>query len=348
MGVIAPVLRSMRLGQSQIRGWPQGMEQFDDCGIPVYLQHGWAWLGRRGYGRLWLKSGEQLFNRYVADFGMPDLVHAHTARYAGILAQRLGAPYVLTEHSSEYARGILPARDVGDVANAFAHAQARIMVSPQLGQLISEQFGTAINPWRWIPNIVDSEFKPGEENKNTEVFTFLNVGMLNENKGQSDLLRAFAAQFVDHPHVQLHIGGDGPLRASLERLADQVNIREQVRFLGLLTAEQVVAEMQSCDALALSSYVETFGVVLIEAMACGKPVVATACGGPEAIVNTDNGILVKPGDIAALGRALQEMFLQHDRYDPAQIRADCLAQYGEKAVVNKLRTVYHECDRSKV
>ena len=80
--------------------------------------------------------------------------------------------------------------------------------------------------------------------------------------------------------------------------------------------------MQAADAFVLSSAYETFGVVLIEALACGKPVVSTACGGPDYIVTEENGLLVPVGDTQALGAALEQMIRTIDRYDPFRLKQD--------------------------
>jgi len=84
-----------------------------------------------------------------------------------------------------------------------------------------------------------------------------------------------------------------------------MEIQKKVNFLGLISNDHVHAEMKSADAFVLSSHYETFGVVLIEALACGKPIIATSCGGPECIVNKKNGLLITPRDIEKLVLAMK-------------------------------------------
>lgn len=93
----------------------------------------------------------------------------------------------------------------------------------------------------------------------------------------------------------------------------------------------------------LASRFETFGVVYAEALACGLPIIATACGGPEMIVQEKNGFLVPVEDVAALSEALKKMYAQYEAFDSEEIRADCLRRFSEKAVVSRLRTVYESC-----
>jgi glycosyltransferase involved in cell wall biosynthesis len=163
---------------------------------------------------------------------------------------------------------------------------------------------------------------------------------MTANKGQADLLQAFAARFQGDPTVQLRIGGDGPLRAELQTLALELGISEQVTFLGMLSREQVATEMQRADAFVLSSHYETFGVVLIEALACGTPIIATACGGPECIVRPSNGLLVPPGDVDALGAAMAQIRETSANYPPDALHSECMAQFGEQAVAAQLGQIY--------
>jgi glycosyltransferase involved in cell wall biosynthesis len=352
VGVVAPTPRSLRLLKRGITGWAAGIEFEDDQGIPTYRYQAWDWAtGRIPYLTTWfrLEIGKSIFKRYVAAQGMPDVIHAHNAIYAGAIAALLKReyhiPYVMTEHSTAYARGKIRQWQIPIVRNALSNADVRIVVSANLGKLLEAQFGEVVRPWKWIPNILGKTFEkavlPDEREAHTgEALRFLNVANLVETKNHAGLLKAFAYKFKGKSDVQLRIGGDGPLRGELEALAEDLGIASQVVFLGLLGREQVRSEMQACDVCVLSSDHETFGVVLIEALACGKPVVATASGGPECIVHPGNGVLVPPRDVTALGNAMAEVLQGIDSYDSTFIRQDCIARFGENAVVEELRNAY--------
>lgn len=129
----------------------------------------------------------------------------------------------------------------------------------------------------------------------------LAVGRLWEQKDYPNLLRAFAAlQAGASP--QLVIVGDGPLRDELEVLADSLGVKDRVRFLGV--RHDVPALISACDLFVLSSAWEGFGLVVAEAMACQRPVVATDCGGVREVVG-NAGFLVPPKDSAALAEAME-------------------------------------------
>ncbi len=349
VGVIAPPqLRSLRLLRRSLTGWPHRVACQVENGIPVYRYHGWALPRmRRGNRYLWMRAGQVLFRRYVAEHGTPHIVHAHSALMGGVLAaalkRRYSLPYVLTEHSSAYARGRIRSWEVPLIKEALSAADERIFVSPHLGELLESLYGRVARPWVWIPNMVNSMFGPAPEPgppQRSGPFRFLHVALMNENKGQSDLLKAFARRFKGDLGVQLRIGGDGPISQDLEQLSQELGLSGQVVFLGMLSRQQVVAEMQSADAFVLSSHYETFGAVVIEALACGKPVVATACGGPSYTIHKGNGLLVPPKDVDRLAQAMADLRDNISSYDSNAIRADCLSRFGEEAVVARLSDLY--------
>jgi rhamnosyl/mannosyltransferase len=132
------------------------------------------------------------------------------------------------------------------------------------------------------------------------------LGRLVPYKGVDVLLRA-----MRDVHATALIAGDGPLRGSLEAQARQSGVADKVQFLGHLSDADVVAHLHACDVFVLPSVTraETFGVVQLEAMACGKPVVSTnlPTGVPWVNRHGETGLVVEPGDAAALSSALVEL-----------------------------------------
>jgi len=105
--------------------------------------------------------------------------------------------------------------------------------------------------------------------------------------------------------------------------------------------------MQNSDCFVLASQSESFGTVYIEAIACGKPIIATRCGGPESIVNDGNGILVPVDDYEKLAEAIIKMITESDKYDPVAIRKDFLDRFSKKVVVEKYVKIYKELTEKK-
>jgi glycosyltransferase involved in cell wall biosynthesis len=173
----------------------------------------------------------------------------------------------------------------------------------------------------------------------------LNVAFLTPNKGQADLIEAFAIAFKGNKDVRLKIGGDGISMSTLIEKAEELGVSDQVVFMGMLSRDEVLREMQLCDCFVLSSHYETFGVVLVEALACGKPVVATACGGPECIVNEKNGYLVPVKDIHALAKTMLK--IKSQIFSSNEISKECQECFGEESVVAKIKEVYGEVFRGR-
>jgi len=348
VGVIAPELRSVRELPAGLAASARGIRFEDDLGVPTYRLDGVQLLPglARGNDRAWVSAGRKLFARYVAEQGTPDVIHAHAMFMGGIigseLARRSGVPLVITEHSTVYQRRPIPAFQIEEARAAMSTAEALLVVSPQLGEVMQHTLGSFAPPAEWVPNMVDGAFlsAPLNTRRGDGPFRFLNIAFLYEKKGHADLLAAFAERFGGDSGVQLRIGGDGPERVRLHALADALGVSAQVAWLGPLSREAVLAEMGAADAFVLSSRIETFGVVLIEALACGLPVIATRSGGPECFVDERDGLLVEPGDVAGLGSAMEQLKTHAADYDAADIRQRCDERFGENALVTKLESVY--------
>jgi L-malate glycosyltransferase len=147
------------------------------------------------------------------------------------------------------------------------------------------------------------------------------IAMHNKKKGLDVLLRAFALLRNTAPSLKLLLVGDGPLRGELERLALCLGLTDRIQFLGLRGREEVARLLHGCEVFVLPSRSEPFGIVVIEALACKKPVIATTVGGiPEIIENGKTGLLIEPDNPEALAAALTNV-LQNESLRLAIARA---------------------------
>jgi len=316
-------------------------ELMDD--LPVYRIH-WGWLPSsmpKLRAKLVTMTGKAAFERYCSEQGRPDVIHAHNALFGGYLAVKLREqfhiPVVLTEHSSAFLRGFKIPNDF--VRYTLEGVNHLLAVSPALANALS-----GYSPQRKaevIGNGIDTHFFNPDSNwqASQRPFIFAAVTRFDRNKAIDVLLKAFATAFPNGTEC-LQLVGDGSERAALQTLAHELHIQNRVEFLGNQTREQVRDLLQRCHVLVSSSYVETFGVTLIEAMACGKPVIATRSGGPELFVNAENGLLVSPGDADALAGALREMVDAYYQYDSAHIRRECTECFSNEAIVKRLEVIY--------
>lgn len=343
VGIIAPRHGSLRDWRS-IRAAASAIDFMDDHGVVTLRAHATNWFPKLPGLQcvLWSRLGRRLFAEYVKRMGKPDVIHAHGLLFGGCLARELSRteriPYVVTEHSSAFARHLVSPAAIGIATAAAESASHCFAVSMPFCRLLADELSMKDEAWTYLPNMVDQRFltTPLGSSSDASRFAFLHVSLLDQNKAVDVLLRAFACAFRENPDVLLRIGGDSERRASLESLAASLGIAGQVTFLGKLTREAVLMEMQTCDAFVLPSRYETFGVVLIEALALGKPVIATRCGGPESIVTAANGMLVPIDDPVRLAEGMQHVKNHRGEYDPVAIRCDCSSRFSSDVITRKL------------
>lgn len=299
----------------------------------------------------WVRAGWQAFDRYSSRFGRPDLIHAHNAINAGLLAERInrrtGIPFVLTEHSSYYHQGLVPGSLKRGVATVFSKAAAALVVSETLRESVEKFLGPtslSASALSVMPNVLPPGFEDTDEiavyQGGGQPFSFLCVASHLPIKGLDTLLRAFSLLVQHNANCRLRMVGQGPLSAQLHQQARDLGIGEQVDFLGLLSSASVRREMLASNALVVSSRYETFGVVAIEAMACGLPVVSTKCGGPEEVITETTGLLAESNSAESLAQAMSRLIETHERYQPTDIRSSAVARYGRAAFGAQLSAIY--------
>ncbi|MEM5557229.1 glycosyltransferase [Aliarcobacter cryaerophilus] len=289
----------------------------------------------------YIKMADMLYTEYIKEFGIPDVIHAHNFLYAGIIAEFLkdkyGIKYIVTEHSTAFARGLVSSKYDYTIQSCYKKSSVVTAVSTPFKTILYDK--TKINI-ELLPNIVDSFFfeKKLEELEKKE-FVFFNVASLDTKKNHVLLLKAFSHKFKGLP-TKLKIAGNGPLNSELKEEVKKLDIEKQVDFLGQISQERVREEMMKSDCFVLSSNFETFGVVLIEALACGLPLIATKCGGPEDIVNEQNGILIDVENQLQLENAMMTMYKNAHKYDKEKLRSDAKDRFGEKAFIKNAMKYY--------
>ena len=349
VGVIYPKLRSLRNWRS-IFSCDNIISVETDEGVETYRSRGMNWFPRTIVlaSKLFVWHGCRLYDRYVAENGVPDIVHVHSLLYAGSVAARIcrkySVPFVVTEHSSAFASNLISNKELIIAKQASSTASKKFAVSNEFAILLDNLLCSGSESWDEMPNIVSQQFLNYELplTKNNNCFNFINIGLMNENKKQANILHAFSETCKRYPDARLTLGGDGPERPQLQQLTNDLGITGKVKFTGLLSREQVLSEVANADVFVLSSRYETFGVVVIEALALGKPVIATRCGGPESILRKEDGILIPLNDINALAVAMRQLLENRTDYDSAEIREACRERYSEATVATRLKQVYAE------
>lgn len=320
-------------------------------GIQIYRSKCFCPLkhGIEGHKEAFAKGIEKLWSKYMKNESV-DIIHAHCCVWAGYVARKLSEktkiPYVVTEHATLFQlhKNEISVTNNAVIAEVFQKAAKVICVSRAFAKLL-EDYTSNIEV---IGNVVDCEqFQVKETDK--ETVRLLTVCYMEEEaqlykKGMDILIKAWAKVSAKYPQAKLIIGGGGK---SLEKVVEwtrEYQVTEKVEFLGALTRQQVVEQMQMCDCFVLPSRYETFGVVYIEAMACGKPVIAVANGGPDDFVHEFNGILIQPEQEEELVQALDMMITAIEKkdatYQPERIAAYVEEKFSYRAIAEQLEKVY--------
>jgi phosphatidylinositol alpha-1,6-mannosyltransferase len=263
------------------------------------------------------------------DFDQYDVIHgtlmpASTLAFDPFLLGSIDAPLVLTSHGTSYdeARSVNPERAVDYVFRYFFHpvnvlmdavagrfADRIVAVSDHTREQLRDLYRFDEEKLVTVPPGIDTErFRPVEElhpEVNPDRESILVLSRLDPRKGIDKAIRAFAR--LDRPGVELLIAGTGRLEDSLKELAEELGVREDVRFLGFVPDDELPVLYSSVDMFVLPSEYEGFGIVFMEAMACGTPVIGTHVGGvPTAINAGTSGYLVPKDGVNELSARLSE------------------------------------------
>lgn len=176
----------------------------------------------------------------------------------------------------------------------------------------------------------------------------LAMGRLVHKKGFDLLIRAFASIADEFPRVQLLIAGDGAERRALEKLIDELKMRERVVLLGFADRAKTLALFWGCEFFVLSSRLEPFGIVVAEAMAAHKAVLATRSGGVIDLMQSGvNGLLVEPA-IDALANGMRQMLAHPDETRAMGERAaQSIQRHTWAAVTDQFLDVFQRVIDSK-
>ena len=235
----------------------------------------------------------------------PDVVVAFMTE-ANVIAlwasQGLGLPVVISERNQPDRPGLGTAHRL---ARRLAYPKARAIVV-QTEPIASWARARFNIPVHVIPNPV--RLDAGEARREQrDVRWLISLGRLTQQKGFDVLIKSFAALAVKHPSWRLAIYGEGPDRAQLERLRGESGCEDKILLPGLI--KDSVEALGEASLFVLPSRFEGYPNALLEALACGLPVIATACPGgtAEILANGAHGMLVPPDDVAAMTTALDAM-----------------------------------------
>ena len=299
----------------------------------------------------------RLYKKAVADYidksGVPDMAHVHVGIKAGTIAlwlkKKKAVPYVISEHWS----GFLPEADEKISEQPFyirslwkkiiAGATALSAVSAHLATAIQKKYG--VKQISVIPNVVDTSiFYPTVEMSND--IRFIHISGLEKLKNPQVIVEAFAIVKKSYPSVILDIFGSDDKR--LKSIAAEWQVEKNIHFHNEIPQEQLAGFVRQSIALILYSSYETFGCVVIEANACGIPVVVSDI--PvfhETVTEGVNGIFVKPNNAGSLAERMIEIIKTRASFDSKAIAATS-SKYSYEKVGKQFSNWYNEILSEKI
>lgn len=290
-----------------------------------------------------LRNSRHRFASYIKAHGKPDIIYHHgifdytyITRY---LTAQFALPYWFKEHSSFIEKNHFPcANDFeapDDLINFVQGAGRRFAASTFYTGKMGEIFGV---PFEVMHNALnDAHFMRQPASASKRPFVFVNIALMTPAKNQQLIIRAFARAFGSpDDDIRLIIAGDGNLHEALETLSHDLTVSDRVSILNFQNRNEIQNLLTKSHVFILSSKLETFGVVLIEAMASGLPVISSRIPGPMDIVNEENGIFFEMGNTDGLAEAMKTMYANYERYDRQAICDAVKVRYGPDSAIQTL------------
>jgi glycosyltransferase involved in cell wall biosynthesis len=324
----------------------QGLEEYDDDGVRTLYLYYKKKDNKYLNGVLEIKYFMKIFKEVYKN-KLPDIVHVHSfmaARFAIVINKVYKIPYVLTEHgSSIYSKKLQDWDKLRRfvLKNGYKNAKALIAVSDGLKEKVEDLTAREVMV---IPNMVNDYFfddLDASEKRKNDKFRFLSVGRLMRDKGFDILIKAFAKALKNNSNMELVICGSGTDEESLRKLCEEYKITDSVEFRGYLPHEKIYDEIRLCDAFILLSRIETFGIVYVEALAMGKPVIMANTCAAHNIVDEENGYIVEIDNIEQGKEAILNMVQNYKSYNSKEIQNSCKRKFSEETICNDIVKVYH-------
>lgn len=274
---------------------------------------------------------------YIKKEGQPDVIHAHSyhaASVCALLQTHISIPYVYTERLSSFLTGNIPRYHHRFIEKCCAYAVTITTVSPGLQKQMNAFTQRTVEV---VPNYFDEAiFYPDQQIEKEEVFTWVSIGEPSHTKGLDILLRSFAAlkDKVRETPMQLILVDHIPEKKKLLVLAKRLGIGEYIQWIGLITQQEVADLLRRSHVLVSASRVETFGKAIIEAQACGLPVVATKTDGASFTMTSPwQGELAEINSKDALMEAMSAVYSNYLSYDPKSINKMAGERFSKGVVI---------------
>ena len=275
----------------------------------------------------------------------PDLIHGNIGYPGGFwtygVAKLQRVPYIMSEHYSRFTYNF----------RSLIHRSLTLFSLKRASRIVSVSTPSAKEIQQYVKRSVDVVSNMVNTNRFTIVAKKSDVlqmgfigGMSSDThqKGLDLLLGACKHLTIDYA---LHIGGSGKYLEYYKELAKTYEIEDKCKFYGLMDYDAIPAFMNRLDFFISSSRFESFGIVMVEAMASGLPVLATNSGGPSDFINQKNGLLIEPNNEDALKNGILEMIRIQDKFNRDEIRNFAVTNFSQDRFKHQIMHIYQEVIR---
>jgi glycosyltransferase involved in cell wall biosynthesis len=283
----------------------------------------------------------------------PDIIHGQVATEAGRFAVMLGRifniPVMITEHSAVEASGVKEFPHYWYAKNVYKYSSYNACVSDSLANNLKNifpmyEFHTVYNGVKSIP-ISDERSK---YRRDGYVNIVMVAGLYDRYiKGLQFSLPAIKRLINEGKNIVFHFVGDGEYLQEYKQMAQKLGIDNNCIFYGFCEKSKVYEIVSDMDFYLCASIFESFSCATVEALMLGKPVVATKCGGPESIVNNDNGILVDTGSEQSIYDGIACMIEIYDNYCSDRIKKEAFEKFSVENIAKQYITIYSNIIQNK-
>ena len=284
-----------------------------------------------------------LFNHIVSLTGTPDIIYSHYLKIsynAVFLKNKYNLPLVATEHWSEINKEVLipEAKKLGHLT--YNRVDQLICVSESLKHMIKKHFNQDSIV---VHNMIAKSFCTVDFNSTTtKKIRFVATGSLIRRKGFDMLPEVFSMLNLPKEQWELTIIGDGEEYDNLVQQIHSTSLQDNIHLIGLKTKEQIVEILKNSSVFILPSRNENFSVAVLEALACGLPVIASICGGIRECINEKNGVLFPVDDSAKLAQSILYMVQNIDKYNRQIIAEDCQTRFSPEVIAKQLTQIFED------
>lgn len=286
---------------------------------------------------------DSLFNHIISKEGLPDIIYSHYLKIsynAVSLKNKYHLPLVAIEHWSEINNEILIPEALKIGNSTYHHVDQLICVSESLKQMVKKHF---YQDSIVVHNMIAKSFcNSNFDSITNKKIKFVATGSLIHRKGFDLLPKAFSMLNLPNEQWELTIIGEGKEYENLIQQIHSISLQNNIHLVGIKTKEQIAEILKNSSIFLLPSRNENFSVAVLEALACGLPVIASICGGIRECINEKNGLLFPVDDVEKLSQSILYAAQHIDKYDRKAIAEDCQARFAPEVIAKQLTQIFED------